>query len=341
MKYLITGGAGFLGTNLAIEVMRNGGELVIVDSLFRSGSEKNLAWLQEKYSYKYYKASLQVFSEIEKIFKIEKPDVVFHVAGQVAMTTSIENPRLDFEINAVGTLNILEAIRLHASEAALLYSSTNKVYGDLEDIVYEENDWRYVTPDFPLGFNEALTLSFHSPYGCSKGAADQYVLDYSRIFNLNTAVFRHSSIYGSRQFATYDQGWIGWFLGLALKIKSGKHCGDFDISGNGKQVRDILYIDDFVRLYFEAAKKIKKIKGNAFNVGGGIENSFSLLELFSFIELNLGMKMNFKKKNVRISDQKVFISNNEKAENMIGWKPVISKEKGIEKMLKWLESPQQ
>lgn len=337
MKYLITGGCGFLGSNLSAEVLNRGEELFIFDNLYRVGSTENLAWLKSLGDFRFLHADIRNNNDVEKAIKEIKPDVIFHLAGQVAMTTSIENPRMDFEINALGTFNLLEAVRQYSPETIIIYSSTNKVYGNLEWIRYEEKETRYITPDFPEGFPETIPLDFHTPYGCSKGTADQYMLDYARIFGLRTVVFRHSSIYGGRQFATYDQGWVGWFCQKAIETKKGVLKEPFTISGNGKQVRDILYCDDAVNLYFKAVENIDKAKGQVFNIGGGIENSISLLELFQFLEDELDVKLYYRKLPWRASDQKVFVANINKARDILGWEPRITKQEGIRMMLDWLK----
>lgn len=335
MKYLITGGCGFIGSNLAAEVLKRGGELVIFDNLFRFGSSSNLNWLRERGDFTYYPYDIRNANDVETVVKTEKPDVVFHLAGQVAMTTSITNPRMDFEINTLGTFNLLDAIRKYAPEAAILYSSTNKVYGDFENLNFEETDTRYVCKEYPNGFPETYPLDFHSPYGCSKGAADQYLLDFHRIYGLKTVVFRHSSMYGGNQHATIDQGWVGWFIQKALEIKSGKAQEKFTISGNGKQVRDVLHAQDVVNLYFKAVDNIDKAKGNVFNIGGGISNSLSLLELFVLLEKLLEIKMEYKQLPFRESDQLVFVADNSKALHLLGWNPEINTNEGITKSLKW------
>lgn len=254
------------------------------------------------------------------------------------MTTSIANPRMDFEVNALGTLNVLEAVRLHVPEAIVIYSSTNKVYGDLAWVRYEETETRYVATDFPNGFDESIPLDFHSPYGCSKGTADQYMLDYARMFGLRTLVFRHSSMYGGRQFATYDQGWVGWFCLQALKAKSGELKEPFTISGNGKQVRDVLHSEDMRRLYFTAIEHIDQVKGQAFNIGGGMGNSLSLVELFALLEKLMGIKMAYTRLQRRQSDQKVFVANLKNVHARIGWTPLVNTTVGIERMLDWIQS---
>jgi len=221
MKYLITGGCGFLGSNLASEVLRRDEELIIFDNLYRIGSFSNLEWLKTQRDFKFIHGDIRNREDIENLIRQEKPDVIFHLAGQVAMTTSIQNPRLDFEVNALGTFNLLDSVRKFSPESIVVYSSTNKVYGDLEWVNYGETETRYIAPEFPNGFPENMPLEFHSPYGCSKGSADQYMLDFYRIFGIKTVVFRHSSMYGGRQYSTYDQGWIGWFCLKAVETKKG------------------------------------------------------------------------------------------------------------------------
>jgi CDP-paratose 2-epimerase len=255
------------------------------------------------------------------------------------MTTSIEQPRTDFEVNAYGTLNVLEAARLWVPKAPILYSSTNKVYGDLGQFSYMEGISRYRCVDKPDGIDEGTKLDFHSPYGCSKGAADQYMLDYARIYDLNTVVFRHSSMYGGRQFASYDQGWVGWFCMKAIEAKkSGGTSPPFTISGNGKQVRDVLHADDMVRLYFGSLARIASIRGQAFNIGGGKDNSLSLLELFSLLEKIIGVTLNYVHLPVRESDQRVFIADIRKAQTNIGWTPEVSAKEGVAETLRWIGS---
>jgi len=243
---------------------------------------------------------------------------------------------MDFEINVGDSFNLLNAVRLYSPDSTIIYSSTNKVYGDLEQYSYEETATRYVCVDKPNGFDEKVTLDFHSPYGTSKGSADQYMLDFARIYGIKTAVFRHSSMFGGRQFATYDQGWLGWFTQKAIEIKTNTLKEQFTISGNGKQVRDLLYASDCVDLYLKASQKIDIIKGQAFNIGGGIQNSSSLLELFSFLETELDIKMTYTQLPPRESDQRVFVADITKAKQLIGWEPKVSKEEGIRKMIEWV-----
>lgn len=336
MKLLITGGCGFLGSNLAFDAIQRGDEIVIFDSLYRGGSRENLAWLQSHGKVTFEHGDIRNQNDVNRIIQLFKPDVIFHLAGQVAMTTSIANPRMDFEVNVMGTHNLLEAARLHVPDTIIVYSSTNKVYGDLEQFAYRETSTRYECIDKMKGFDETIQLDFHSPYGCSKGAADQYMLDYARIYGLKTVVFRHSSMYGGRQFATYDQGWVGWFCQKAIESKAGTVADSFTISGSGKQVRDVLHADDMKRLYLAAVNNIDSARGQAFNVGGGMENSFSLLELFSYLEEVNDTKLNYVRLPVRESDQRVFVACLDKARKILKWEPKVSSKDGVRKMLDWL-----
>lgn len=336
MKYLVTGGCGFLGSNIAAKILQQGDQLMVFDSLYRFGSSQNLDWLRSQGEFEFTHGDIRNSNDVERVIKQGKPNVIFHLAGQVAMTTSIANPRMDFEVNALGSLNVLEAVKNHFPESIVIYSSTNKVYGDLEQYNYQETDTRYVCSDYPKGFDESVPLDFHSPYGCSKGSGDQYMLDYARIFDLKTVVFRHSSIYGGRQFSTYDQGWIGWFCQKALETKKGLSVEPFTISGSGKQVRDVLFASDALACYLSAVKQIDQAKGQAFNIGGGVENSLSLLELFNFLEEILGISLKYEKLPPRESDQRVFIADIQKASSHLNWTPKVSYQEGVEKMLLWL-----
>lgn len=338
MKFLITGGCGFLGSNLAEEVLRRGYQLVVFDNLYRTGSEKNLAWLQNLGEFTFYRSDIRNSEDVNYVIEKEKPDVIFHVAGQVAMTTSLERPRFDLEINLLGTHNLLESVRRWVPKAKIVYSSTNKVYGDLENFKYQELEKRYAMVDYPKGLPETTPLDFRTPYGCSKGAADQYMLDYAKCYGLNTVVFRHSSIFGGRQFSSFDQGWVGWFVKQGIDTKRKLNQTPFTIAGNGKQVRDVLFAEDIVGCYFSAIEMIEKTQGQAFNIGGGVENSLSLLELFDLLESELHIKLNYTKLPPRESDQKSFIADISKAKGYFNWAPKISKEEGVRKMIKWVES---
>jgi CDP-paratose 2-epimerase len=338
MKYFINGGCGFLGSNLAREVLRRGEELFVFDNLSRLGAVDNLAWLQQQGTFRFIHGDIRSGYDIERAIKDICPDVLFHLSGQVAMTTSIANPKLDFEVNVVGAFNTLDAVRRHAPDCKVLFSSTNKVYGDLEWVEYNELDTRYVAKGYEKGFDESIPLDFRSPYGVSKGAADQYMLDFHRTFGVRTCVFRHSSMYGGRQFATYDQGWIGWFCQKALEIKKGILKEPFKISGSGKQVRDLLHARDMISLYFTAAERFDQADGRVFNIGGGMENSLSLLELFAMLESSLGMTMQYVRLPPRVSDQKVFVADVTKASGLLGWKPVVDNRTGIYEMIEWSET---
>ena len=336
MKLLITGGCGFLGSNLASDALARGDELVVFDNLYRNGSRENLTWLQTQGKFTFEHGDIRNQNDITHVIQAFKPEAIFHLAGQVAMTTSIANPRMDFEVNVIGTHNLLEAVRQHTPNATVVYSSTNKVYGDLEVYTYVETDTRYQCVEHPNGFNEQTQLSFHSPYGCSKGAADQYMLDYARIFGLKTVVYRHSSMYGGRQFATYDQGWVGWFCQKAVETRAGKLAKPFTISGTGKQVRDVLHADDMKRLYMAAVSNIGRARGQAFNIGGGIQNSLSLLELFTLLEGLLDIKLDFTRLPVRDSDQRVFVADIAKARKLLDWQPMVSAQDGVARMVHWV-----
>ncbi|MCS7005428.1 MAG: GDP-mannose 4,6-dehydratase [Cytophagales bacterium] len=338
MRYFITGGCGFLGSNLAANFLKKGEEVFIFDNLFREGSAKNLEWLKSLGDFKFYHSDIRSYNDVEFAIREAKPNVIFHLAGQVAMTRSLENPRLDFEINVIGGHNVLEAIRKFSPETIITYSSTNKVYGNFHDIHFIETPTRYVAEGYENGFDESLKLSFESPYGCSKGAIDQYMQDYARMFGLRTIVFRHSSIFGGRQFSTYDQGWIGWFVKQAIDIKHKRLQKPFTISGNGKQVRDVLFASDLISCYEKAIQHIDKTQGQVYNIGGGMENSLSLLELFAFLEKELDIQMNYQQLPWRQSDQKVFVANINKAKQDFKWQPLVNKEEGIRHMINWTET---
>lgn len=337
MKYLITGGCGFIGSNLAERVLKQNEELIIFDNLSRNGCFANLNWLKQLGNFIFIDGDIRSDYDIVRAIKSTKPDVIFHMAGQVAMTCSIDNPRLDFDINARGSLNVLEAVREHSPQTVVIYSSTNKVYGDLDNIQYQEQEYRYISPNFPEGFDENFPLNFATPYGCSKGTADQYMLDYAKIFNLKTIVFRHSSVFGERQFSTYDQGWIGWFVQQALETTNNPQKNPFTISGNGKQVRDVLFVSDLVNCYFSAIEHATTCVGKAFNLGGGMANSLSLLELFNFLEQELKIKLRYQQLPWRQSDQKIFVANINRTKKVLNWEPKISKTEGVRKIINWVK----
>ena len=344
MKILITGGCGFLGSNLSAFFLKKNYEVFVLDSLVRQGSDINLSWLKSftnNKNLKFFQIDLKNKNSLENIFKVNGQfDYICHVAGQVAMTTSLVNPRNDMETNIIGTFNVLEAMRKYSPNSLLAFSSTNKVYGDLDWLNYKETNTRFTVEDYPEGFNENLPLDFSTPYGCSKGAADQYVRDWARVYGLKTVVFRHSSIYGGRQHASKDQGWIGWFCKKAIEQKNQKKSNQkvspFTISGSGKQVRDVLHANDLVDLYEKAFFAKEKLNGEIFNIGGGISNSLSLIELFNLLSELLDFdQLAYNKIPRRQSDQDFFVASIKKAKNKLGWEPKISYKKGIKDMINW------
>lgn len=336
MKALITGGAGFVGSNLAADLLAKGERVTVFDSLARHGASENLVWLRSLGLTNFIHGDIRNSFDVEQTIKNVQPEAIFHLAGQVAMTTSMQSPRRDFEINVLGSINVLEAVRQYMPETAIIYASSNKVYGNLDHLDLVEAPTRYQPRDATQkGVDESVAIEFHTPYGCSKGAADQYMLDYARGFGLNTVVFRHSTIYGGRQFATYDQGWVGWFCRQAIESKANPTRQPFTVSGDGKQVRDLLHVSDAVKAYISAYEYMSEARGQAFNIGGGIENSMSLLELLLFLEKRLGIRLNYTHLPWRQSDQKFFVADNSRAEQCIHWFPKMSKERGIEDTLTW------
>jgi CDP-paratose 2-epimerase len=342
MRALITGGCGFVGSNLAAYLLEQHpkNKVTVFDNLSRHGASANLRWLRtlagpEREPVQFIRGDIRNASEIDAVVQSATPDVIFHLAGQVAMTISMDDPRRDFEINVVGSFNVLEAVRLRSPQTAIVYASSNKVYGNLEHLDLIETESRYQPRASTRGVDESVAIEFHTPYGCSKGAADQYMLDYARGFGLNTVVFRHSTIYGGRQFATFDQGWVGWFCRQALESKADPARPPFTVSGDGKQVRDLLHISDAVRCYAAAFEHMEQARGEAFNIGGGTENSMSLLELLRYLEQRLDIKLNYTYGPWRQSDQKFFVADNSKALRLIGWEPATAKEIGIESVLDW------
>ena len=346
MKVLITGGCGFLGSNLAAAYLQDGAEVIVIDALFRRGSAANLVWLQSIANperFHFIQADLAEAEAVMAAFRRHAPfDYICHVGGQVAMTTSLTDPSRDLQTNILGTFHVLEAARALCPKALIAYSSTNKVYGDLEGLRYEETATRYCLPDHPDGLDESLSLDFSTPYGCSKGAADQYVRDWARVYGLKTVVFRHSSIFGGRQFASFDQGWVGWFCQKAIEQKRCHEAGvqpePFTIAGTGKQVRDVLHADDLISLYRAAYRHREQLNGEIFNIGGGGANSLSLLELFDMLaELLAIPPLSYTLTPRRASDQDCFIADIAKARCLLGWSPAVSSRDGITNMLAWTE----
>lgn len=331
MKVLITGGAGFIGCNLARFYIEKGDEVIVLDDLSRKGAESNLEWLQGLGRTEFIKQDICDFgglsSAVERCGKI---DLLYHMAAQVAVTTSVAEPRADFQTNALGTFNVLEAVRTLGLDPAIVFASTNKVYGEMTDLAVEEADGKYGYADMPRGIPESRGLDFHSPYGCSKGCADQYVIDYSRIYGLRTVCMRQSCIYGPRQFGVEDQGWVAWFT-IAASLGE-----PITIYGDGKQVRDILHVDDLIKAFHAAYENIDKVSGMAFNIGGGPDNQMSLLELIAFLEEKTGRKIKPGFDDWRPGDQKIYVSNIDKAKKLLGWEPAVGKAKGVDMLWAWV-----
>ncbi len=331
MKIVITGGAGFIGCNSADAFLRNGHEVLIYDNLSRIGAAANLDWLRQGHG-----EALQFFAGDVRDFEaltqaITGADVLLHLASQVAVTTSVQNPREDFEINALGTFNALEALRLHAPGAVFLYASTNKVYGGMEAVGIVERGERYAYASFEHGIPETYPLDFHSPYGCSKGAGDQYTLDYARIYGLNTVSLRQSCIYGPRQFGVEDQGWVAHMVIAAVTGKT------ITIYGDGRQVRDVLHVSDLVRAYELAIERIDRCRGQALNIGGGPQNTLAVWSEFGPTLTQLkGAPLSVHYGPWRPGDQRVFIADVRKAQSVLEWRPAISAAAGIADLYEWV-----
>jgi CDP-paratose 2-epimerase len=329
--HLVIGGAGFIGSNLVSRLIGQGQKVIIFDNLSRKGSEKNLDWLNSLGGNIEF-VNGDVTKDLDKLSEVvKKSGSIYHLAAQVAVTSSVLDPRHDFEVNALGSFNVLESVRLNNPNAKVLYSSTNKVYGGMEEVKVLEKDTRYEYADFPNGMSELQPLDFHSPYGCSKGTGDQYFRDYARIYNLNTVVFRQSCIYGPRQFGVEDQGWLAWFL---IALHTGKKIS---IYGDGKQVRDVLFIDDLLDAYQLAFKNINEVKGQVFNIGGGAKNTISVLYEFKpILEELLGKEVIPDFGEWRAGDQRIYVSDITKAKNAFGWEPKFSPKDGITKLNQWV-----
>lgn len=334
-KYtLITGGAGFVGTNLADRLLSSGEPVMVLDNLSRAGVQNNLFWLKEKHGDLLQIMIADICDSGMMARAVEGANMVYHFAAQVAVTSSLIDPFHDFEVNAHGTLILLEAIRNSAHQPPIVFTSTNKVYGDLHDLGIIMNGTRYHPENMHFrshGIGEDRLLDFHSPYGCTKGVADQYILDYARTFGLKTVVFRMSCIYGPHQFGTEDQGWVAHFLIQALKEKP------ITLYGDGKQVRDILFVEDLVNAFLLARDQMDKISGTAFNMGGGVNNTVSLLELVELIGSISGRKPEVKFDGWRPSDQKYYVSNFSRYSLATGWAPEVDTTEGIKRLYNWLK----
>jgi len=339
LKVLITGGAGFIGSHLAEYYAKKGEEVVVLDDLLRSkilGKNTgdpyyNWNYLKQHKNIRLMKGDITNFDDVNNLAK--DADVIIHTAAQVAVTTSIANPKIDLEINILGTFNALEAARLNDSMG--LFCSTNKVYGDNVNkipVTEKEKRYEFVDPKYKNGISETFPIDLceHTPYGCSKLAGDIYIQDYGKIYGLKTVAFRMSCIYGPRQFGVEDQGWVAWFTIATITGKP------ITIYGDGKQVRDVLYVDDLINAFDLFLQSEKHLSGEVFNMGGGPENTLSLLELLDMLEQLTGKRSKVNLTNWRPSDQKVYISNISKAKEKLGWSPKVNPEEGVEELVNWV-----
>jgi len=331
--YLITGGAGFIGSNYAARLLARGEQVTILDNLSRAGAPLNLEWLRSTFgddSFEMIKGDVRDPIVMKKV--AAHADVVVHLAAQVAVTTSVTNPREDFEINALGTFNVLEAVRDAPTKPIMLFASTNKVYGGMDDVPVIEKSTRWEYDGLPFGAAETQPLDFHSPYGCSKGTGDQYVRDYARIYGLRTVVFRQSCIYGLRQFGIEDQGWVAWFVIAAITGRP------ISIYGDGKQVRDLLFVNDLVAAYDAAIDRIDVSAGHVFNIGGGRDKTISIWTEFApMLEKIVGHPLEVKRSDWRPGDQRVYVSDIRKAESMLGWTPKVTVAEGVKRLAEWVK----
>jgi CDP-paratose 2-epimerase len=333
MKMLITGGAGFIGTNAALYFHNLGYQIVIVDNLSRQGVEHNIAYLK-----KHIHPCTIIISDVQVtstyVEELREADVILHLAGQTAVTASIQDPLYDYENNLLAGVKLLEAIRSENSRAIVLYASTNKVYGNLEHHNYNKDEKlsQYRDTTCPLGIDEDEALSFVSPYGCSKGALDQYIMDYARTYNLRTVVFRQSCIYGLFQHGVEDQGWVAHFVKRTLENQS------ISVFGDGYQVRDLLYVGDLLSAYRSSIDNISKSRGRAFNIGGGVSNAYSIINVLQLLEKELSLKVDIHFKSARTGDQLSFISANTTVKEQLGWQPTTPFRQGIQQLLSWQRS---
>jgi len=330
---LVTGGAGFVGTNLADRIVRDGGRVLLLDSLARPGVEQNLRWLRDTHGGRVEVEIADVRNAEAVRAAVGRATRVFHFAAQVAVTTSLADPVDDFEVNARGTLNLLEAIRARPAPPPLVFTSTNKVYGALDDVPLRRRNRRYEPTDAQLrlrGVGEGRPLDFHSPYGCSKGCADQYVLDYARTFGLPAMVFRMSCIYGPHQFGTEDQGWLAHFLIQALEGRP------IVVYGDGRQVRDVLFVEDLVDAFLAAMSRMASDSAQAFNIGGGPANAVSLLEILDLVAELTGASPEVRFDAWRPGDQRYYVSDTSRFGALTGWRPRVSVAQGVERLHRWL-----
>ncbi len=335
MKVVITGGAGFIGCNAASRYLQRGEKIVIIDNLSRPGAQENLEWLRGFGPLEFLPIDIRDGRNVTQAFvKHRNADLVLHLAAQVAVTTSVIDPRSDFESNALGTFNVLEGIRQAGIDAPVIYSSTNKVYGGMENMGIVERDGHYAYANLPNGVGEEQCLDFHSPYGCSKGAGDQYMRDYHRIYGLNTVVFRQSCIYGYRQFGMEDQGWVAWFT-IATQLG-----WPITVYGDGKQVRDILFVEDLIDAYEAAAANINQVAGQIYNIGGGPENVISLIDLLEHLERQEGQPVAYRRDDWRPGDQRIYVSDIRHAQQELQWTPRVTWQHGLNLIYDWVNANQ-
>jgi len=328
MRWLITGGAGFIGTNAALGLLNKGEEIEILDDLSRPGVPDNAEYLETNHKIQIHEIDITNRENLYSyLTKSKNFDVILNLAGQVSLMESIRNPVRDFEVNMLGPLSLLEYIRISSPETLFINMSSNKVYGDLEYLEVLEEQTRYVVPGFSQGFSEETKLDFHGPYGCSKGAADQYLNDYRRIYGLNTVSLRQSAVYGPFQKPQSDQGWLAFMIQEALK------GNQIQLNGVGKQVRDLLHVDDLVELFYILSRKRNQIDTTSFNVGGGALNQLSILELFQLLSSEFNLKVDYVTGELRPGDQKYFISNNDRITKLTSWEPKTSVHEGIKKLV--------
>jgi CDP-paratose 2-epimerase len=330
---LITGGAGFIGCNIADRLAAEGHDIIVYDALARPGVETNLVWLKERHGGRISSIAADIRDEAELGRAAREAKAVFHMAAQVAVTTSFSGPREDFEINLQGTLNLLEALREKADSTPVVFASTNKVYGDLADIDFRLEDGHYIPADAQVaefGIDESRPLDFHTPYGCSKGGADQYVLDYARSYGLRAAVLRMSCIYGMRQMGTEDQGWVAHFLISALQDEP------ITVYGDGYQVRDILDVENAVEAYLSAWRRIDQVRGQVFNLGGGPANAISLRELLDYMSGLLGKEIDLRFSGWRAGDQRFFVADSRRAQKALGLSKAVPWKQGVARLADWL-----
>jgi CDP-paratose 2-epimerase len=332
-QILVTGGAGFIGSNYVARLIERGERVKIYDNLSRRGAQMNIEWLRQKYGQDFEHVQGDIRDSQKITQAAGNADVIVHLAAQVAVTTSVTDPRPDFEINAHGTFNVLEAARVSGRQPIFIYASTNKVYGGMEDVTVLEEPTNYRYQDFPQGISEEQPLDFHSPYGCSKGSGDQYVRDYNRIYGIPSAVMRQSCIYGQRQFGIEDQGWVAWFVIAAVTGKP------ISIYGDGKQVRDVLYVDDLLDMYDCVIDQIDHAAGKIFNVGGGPHNTISVWKEFGpRLEKAVGHPIPVAWGDWRPGDQRIYVSDIRKAKNELGWQPKIDVNEGLQRLFDWVKA---